>query len=86
MTPLEFQALVPDPSETICQILIKFFKFAVLEYYMFRYKYGSDGEFSTAFATEICLALEHCSDIGNTTTDIYVDDPIYAPDLNRIHI
>lgn len=77
--PGEFTALVPSPTEiNICEIFIKFFQFAVLEFKMAKYQFGDDGQITEAFGTEICLALENCSKIGDTTSDIYVDDPIYG--------
>lgn len=78
--PLQFIDLVPSPGESICSIFTKFFKFAMLEYAMWKYKYGTNGEFTEAFATEICLALESCKDVGDVTQPIYIDDPVYGGD------
>lgn len=77
----EFEALVPSPSDTICQVIVKFFKFMLLEFKMHLYWFGTDGEITEAFGTEICLALEDCGKIGDTTSDIYVDDPIYGEEV-----
>ena len=75
--PLEFAALVPSPNDSICSIFIKFFKFMVLEYRMWKYKYGTDGQITEAYGTEICLGLESCPQIGDPTSAVYVDDPVY---------
>lgn len=78
VTPLEFAALVPNAGDSICSILIKFFRFQVLEFKMWKYKYGTDGMITEAYGTEICLALESCPQIGDPTSPVYVDDPVYG--------
>ena len=62
MQPADLAALVPSPSEPVCDIFIKFRKFQILFWRWWRYLYKDDLELSDAFITEACYAKRnYCS-------------------------
>lgn len=59
--PSQFQALIPKPTDTLCQAIVKvFIQLPVLFYRWVKYAFNENGTPSDAFQTEICDVRKNC--------------------------
>jgi hypothetical protein len=60
--PSEFRALIPDVNDSLCTVLVKFFKFMLAYWKWYRWAFVfNTGEISEEFGDQICEAIRNCS-------------------------
>lgn len=61
--PSEFLALVPEPEDGLCAVLVKFFKFIILHWKWQRWAFDHEtGAFTEEFIEQLCAAKRTCNE------------------------
>jgi len=59
--PSEIKAVIPKQDDLLWDAIVKaFIKLPLLLYRWYRYEYKSDGNFTDAYAKQLCDALKEC--------------------------
>lgn len=58
--PSELAALIPKGEDSICTVLVKYFKFQIKAWQIHKYQFDAYGNFTAAHIADLCKTAKMC--------------------------